>query len=308
MSHVPVMSTETLEYLLHPGSRIILDRTVGGGGHAEAVLAANDELRLIGVDRDPTALKLAARRLRRFGTRVQLVQCVFADLEHALAGVDMVDGVLLDLGVSSMQLDTASRGFSHSANGPLDMRMGADGETVAEYIARVSDDELAETIRKFGEVRRSRRIAQYIKRASDDGRLTDTLALRGAVVGAIGPGAAPSVMSQVFQSLRIAINDELAHLDSFLARITKYVSTGGRIVIISYHSLEDRTVKQSFRDLSANCVCPPAVPVCVCGRKPAIKLLTRRAVKASSDEIAINPRSRSARLRAAVVVDKEAVN
>jgi 16S rRNA (cytosine1402-N4)-methyltransferase len=256
---------------------------------------------LIGIDRDPAALASTAERLSSFGNRVRLVQGVFSDLALVL-GDQRADGVLLDLGISSAQIDERERGFAHAHSGPLDMRMGASGETAAELIARADLDTITGILRELGEARQPRRVARAILRARDEGHMATTGDLRAAVEGAIGRGAAPSELSRVFQALRIAVNDELSHLRRFLDGVLALLNPGGRLVIISYHSLEDRMVKQFMRDASATCVCPPEVPVCVCGRSPQIQMLTRRALGPRDQEIARNPRSRSAHLRAAAKV------
>ncbi|HEU4363914.1 MAG TPA: 16S rRNA (cytosine(1402)-N(4))-methyltransferase RsmH [Candidatus Krumholzibacteria bacterium] len=299
MQHVPVMAGEVVHYLLHDRSRVVLDGTVGYGGHAEAILRASDAVRLIGVDRDPEAIEGAARRLHGFADRVTLVQGHYSDLGPALAGVGMVDGVLLDLGVSSPQIDDARRGFAHGASGPLDMRMGRGGETAAELLARLNADELARLLKNLGEVRQPRRVARAIRAAVERGEMRTTADLRNAVTGVLGRGAPPAELSRVFQAVRIAVNAELEHLRRFLDGVLAALRPGGRLVVLSYHSLEDRMVKEFMRDAARECVCPPGVPVCVCGRAPALRLLTRKAVRAGEAETRANPRARSAVLRAA---------
>ena len=299
MQHVPVMAGEVVHYLLHDRSRVVLDGTVGYGGHAEAILRASDAVRLIGVDRDPEAIEGAARRLHGFADRVTLVQGHYSDLGPALAGVGMVDGVLLDLGVSSPQIDDARRGFAHGASGPLDMRMGRGGETAAELLARLNADELARLLKNLGEVRQPRRVARAIRAAVERGEMRTTADLRNAVTGALGRGAPPAELSRVFQAVRIAVNAELDHLRRFLDGVLAALRPGGRLVVLSYHSLEDRMVKEFMRDAARECICPPGVPVCVCGRAPALRLLTRKAVRAGEAETRANPRARSAVLRAA---------
>jgi 16S rRNA (cytosine1402-N4)-methyltransferase len=306
VGHVPVMVDEVLQYLLHAGSRVVVDGTVGFGGHAEAILRARPDVSLIGIDRDPVALASSAERLAGFGDRVSLVQGLYCDLDVALARVRRVDGVLLDLGLSSAQIDEPARGFAHGAAGPLDMRMGGGGETAAEMIARASADEIARWLREYGEVRRPRLVARVIRSAADRGAMATTADLRRAVSDALGHGAATAELSRVFQALRIAVNRELDHLRSFLDRILAHLHPGGRLVVLSYHSLEDRMVKEFLRDAAARCVCPPSVPVCVCGRTPRVALLTRRALGPRQEEVARNPRARSARLRAAEKIDDQA--
>ncbi len=302
MRHRSVMVDEVVRYLLHERTRIVVDGTVGFGGHAEAILSAHPDVKLIGIDRDATALEATASRLSDRADRVTLVQGLYSDFGTALAGVGKVDGVLLDLGFSSPQLDDAARGFGHSANGPLDMRMGREGETAAELLARLDADQIASLLREYGEVRHPRRVARAIATAAREGALTTTSELRAAVVAALGRSVAPAELSRVFQAVRIAVNRELDILRAFLDGVLDVINPNGRLVIMSYHSLEDRMVKTFLRDASATCVCPPSVPVCVCGRVPRVEILTRRGVRSSAEEIAVNPRARSATLRAAAKI------
>lgn len=302
MNHTPVMVSEVLRYLLHDDSKTILDGTVGAGGHSQAILDANPQIQIIAVDRDPTALQIASDHLARYGTRVRLVRGLYSDLPRVLEESGSVDGVFLDLGVSSMQLDESARGFSHGSGGPLDMRMGPDVPTAKEWIESNGVDELALVLRRFGEIRRAKMTARKIKEAAHAGTMNTTADLRAAVERVHGAGAPPSVLSRVFQALRIRVNSELDILASFLERVLDVVNRSGRIVIISYHSLEDRAVKSFFRTESSGCLCPPGTPVCVCGHTPRVRVLTRRVVKSSAAEIEKNPRSRSARLRAVEVI------
>jgi len=277
------------------GKRLV-DATLGGGGHAEALLAAGAEV--IGVDRDPTAI--AAARSRLAGSdRFHAVEGRAGELEALLGpmGLLPVDGVLLDLGVSSPQLDTAARGFSFQADGPLDMRMGASGETAAELIARLTEAELAQVLRELGEEPFSRPIARALKQD----RPVTTFAAVESVKRAVPRKAWPSrvhVATRTFQALRIAVNDELGELDRVLGSLQRLLRVGGRAAVIAFHSLEDRAVKQAFRTLEGRCTCPPGLPVCACGAQGTFRVLTRRAVQASEAEVERNPRARSARLRA----------
>jgi 16S rRNA (cytosine1402-N4)-methyltransferase len=303
--HIPVMVDEVLEHLLSPRARVIVDGTIGYGGHADAVLRRRDDVRLVGVDRDPAAIVAAAARLSEFRERVRLVQGLYSDFDAVFAEFRRVDGILLDLGISSPQIDERERGFAHGQDGPLDMRMGGEGDTAARLLSRADLDTVTGWLREFGEVRHARRVARAILAARDRDALSTTGELRAAVAGVLGRGAAPSELSRVFQAIRIVVNDELGSLRRFLDGVLDHLNPGGRLVIISYHSLEDRMVKQFMRDASASCVCPPAVPVCVCGRTPRIRMLTRRALGPRDEEIRRNPRARSAHLRAAekVVTD-----
>lgn len=292
-SHRTVLLAETIESLDPRAGRVYADATLGGGGHAEAILerSAPDGL-LIGVDRDEAALSAARERLARFGERVTLVHGAFAELGRILegAGVPRVHGLVADLGVSSPQLDRAERGFSFRAEGPLDMRMDpSSGETALELIARLDERELADVLYQLGEERKSRPIARSIKRACDAGELATTDDLRRAVVRAIGPRRSGGVdpATRTFQALRIAVNDELGQLDSLLAQLPDVLEDGGVAVIISFHSLEDRRVKQCFRG------------------SDVLEPLTKKPRIASDDEQRDNPRARSAKLRAARRIPRE---
>jgi 16S rRNA (cytosine1402-N4)-methyltransferase len=304
--HIPVMIDEVLQHLIAPGARLIVDGTVGYGGHAERILRERGDIELVGVDRDPSALAAAATRLSAFRDRVRLVQGLYSDFDAVFVKGGRADGILLDLGVSSPQFDERERGFAHGQDGPLDMRMGGEGNTAAYLLARIDPDTLTALLREFGEVRQSRRVARAILDARDRGAMSTTGELRAAVVGALGRGAAPSELSRVFQAIRIVVNDELGSLRRFLDGAIDHLNPGGRLVIISYHSLEDRMVKEFLRDASASCVCPPSIPICVCNRTPRIRMLTRRAQAPRDEEIQRNPRARSARLRAAEKVGADA--
>lgn len=305
LGHEPVMRADVVRLLLpepRPGLRLI-DLTVGLGGHAEALLeAAPPDAQLIGLDRDPNALERAGARLERFGSRVRLVQSPFSGMSDAMdrSGWTEVDGVLADLGVSSLQLDDGQRGFSFQSDAPLDMRMDpTQGESAAALLARLDERELGVLIRELGEEPAARRIARSIKRA--DELPTTTGALRAAVHRAVGPRRGrrnldPSTLT--FQALRIAVNAELAELDAILVQLPERLAKHGRAVVLSYHSLEDRRVKRTFALWAKACVCPPELPICQCGGRARARALTRRVATPSEEEIARNPRARSARLRA----------
>ena len=304
MKHVPVMINEVLQYLLHSDSKVIVDGTVGCGGHAAAILKAHETTRVIGLDRDDDALREAGEVLAPFKDRVQLMKQNYADIDTALSGTGPVDGILLDLGVSSLQIDRAERGFSYSQTGPLDMRMSQDGLSVSQLLASISNEELTRVLRTYGEVQRAGRIARAIRRAVDDDAMHTTDDLKSAVERAVGAGrTTPALLSRVFQGLRIAVNDELDHIDTFLGKVRDVLAPSGRLVVLSYHSLEDRRVKNFIARESSDCVCPPRTPVCVCDHEPWLEVMTRRVVKPSADEINTNSRSRSARLRAAAVIN-----
>jgi 16S rRNA (cytosine1402-N4)-methyltransferase len=281
--------------LLEPGTgRVIVDGTVGGGGHAEALLERGATV--IGMDRDPSALAAAAERLGRFGERFRPVRGNFGEVEALLEG-QPVDGLLLDLGVSSPQLDDPERGFSFQREGPLDMRMGGDGPSAAQLIDACSERELERILVDYGEEPFARAIARELKRA----RPGTTLEAAEAVKRAVPRKAWPKkihVATRTFQALRIAVNRELEALDAALGALPRILRRGGVAAIITFHSLEDRKVKQAFRQLEGRCTCPPGLPVCACGAQGSFRPLTRKAITASEAEVEANPRARSARLRA----------
>lgn len=298
--HVSVLAREVADLLRPAPGRIVLDGTLGGGGHAEALLARG--ARVIGIDKDPRALAAATARLARYGEAFRAVRADFRDARNVLAalGIAGVDGALVDLGVSSPQLDDASRGFSFRDAGPLDMRMGGEGETVAELLARVEERELERILREYGEEPFARPVARAVKRAVADGEPLDTARLAEIVAGAIPRRAWPRRIhpaTRTFQALRIAVNDELGALAAWLDSLPSVLNVGGRAAAVAFHSLEDRMVKERFRALTHACTCPPDLPVCACGARSSFEAVTRRAVQASGDEIAGNPRARSARLR-----------
>lgn len=295
--HRPVLPDRVTE-LLADVPRLVLDGTLGLGGHSERLLAAG--ARVVGIDRDPEALARARERLAPFGDAFTAVQ---GNYRHARAildelGIERVDGALLDLGVSSLQLDMAERGFSFRLPGPLDMRMGPDARSVREVIDGVDEAELRQILHEWGEERWAPRIARAILAEKD--RLETTTDLARVVERAIPRRAWPRDIhpaTRTFQALRIAANDEMGALAEFLRSIPDLLARGGRAVIISFHSLEDRMVKRAFAELAHPCRCPPGLPVCNCGAAEW-RLLTKRAIRPDEAEIAKNPRSRSAKLRA----------
>jgi 16S rRNA (cytosine1402-N4)-methyltransferase len=299
--HEPVLATEVVEALRPEPGELFLDGTLGGGGHSGLLLAAG--ARVIALDKDPRALAAATARLARFGEAFRAVRSDFRDAKNVLAalGIDGVDGALVDLGVSSPQLDEASRGFSFSRPGPLDMRMGEEGETLEDLLRRIDERELARILKEYGEEPFARPMARAIKAAVAKDEKLDTARLAAVVGGAIPRKAWPKRIhpaTRTFQALRIAVNDELGALAAWLDGLPGVLAPGGRAAVIAFHSLEDRMVKERFRALTQACTCPPEIPVCVCGARAAFAAVTRKAVKASDDEVARNPRARSARLRA----------
>jgi len=276
-----------------------VDATVGAGGHAEALLEAGPRVRLLGLDRDADALAAARARLSRFGERAALRQADFGDLDSVLADSPAPAGILADLGVSSMQLDRAERGFSFRRDGPLDMRMGQSGRSAADVVATASVEELTRIFREFGEERMAGKIARGIVAERARIPITTTRQLARVVAEQKGNRERIDPATRVFQALRIEVNQELVALARFLAAAVARMQQGGRLAIISYHSLEDRIVKEAFRRESGVCLCPPRLPACVCGARKALEVLTRRAIRPSEAEVERNPRARSARLRAA---------
>jgi 16S rRNA (cytosine1402-N4)-methyltransferase len=309
VEHLPVMVAETLEHLAPGRGGLFVDATVGLGGHSEALLAASPDVQLVGIDRDPEALERAGRRLAGFGSRVRLVHANFHHLEQALAGIGVpgddrgsgLAGVLADLGVSSLQLETARRGFSFRFDGPLDMRMGLSDVTAADLVHETSEGELERIIREYGEEKQARRIARAIARAREQKPIETTGELRRLIAQAKGPRAEREERidpaTRVFQALRIAVNQELAGLEDFIQEAVDLLEADGRLVVISYHSLEDRIVKNTLRDLARGEIDP------VTGRSRSesqlIEVLTRKPARPSEAEVDSNPRARSARLRAA---------
>jgi 16S rRNA (cytosine1402-N4)-methyltransferase len=301
--HLPVAPDAVLELLEPKPGETFCDATLGGGGHAELVLEATaPDGRLLGIDRDLEAIEAATERLARFGDRVVIRHGRFSELESlmASAGMSSLDGLLLDLGVSSHQLDAAARGFSFLRSGPLDMRMDTTSEeTAATLLSRVTEDELADIIFRFGGERCARRVARSIKRMELAGELSTTEDLAIAVRRVIGQKRFGEIdpATRTFQAIRIAVNDELGELESLLDALPSPLALGGRVVVISFHSLEDGLVKSRFSELVSPCRCPPGMPVCTCP-PPSAEFVTRRSVRVAPRERLDNPRSRSAKVRA----------
>jgi 16S rRNA (cytosine1402-N4)-methyltransferase len=300
--HKAVLLQEVIEALQPHSGGLYLDATVGAGGHATALLQASaPDGQLFGLDQDKSALEIAERQLAQFGRRVHLFHANFDRLAQVVKAhqIPKADGILLDLGVSSMQLDQPERGFSFHADGPLDMRMDATtGPTAADLVNRLPEDELANLIYRYGEERQSRRIARAIVKARP---LERTVELARIIAKASGSGQSSRAKihpaTRTFQALRIAINDELGALERALPQAIECLKPGGRLAVISFHSLEDRIVKNYFKQESQDCICPPEQPVCTCRHKATIDIITKRPITASLDEIDANPRARSAKLR-----------
>jgi 16S rRNA (cytosine1402-N4)-methyltransferase len=297
-THIPVLFSEVLDLLRpQPGGQYI-DGTLGAGGHTTGILEASaPDGRVLVFDRDLEAIQFTRRRLEKYGERVVYVNASYAEMNKLAGnyGFTDVEGVLLDLGLSSRQLADASRGFSFLREGPLDMRFDSSLEaSAADLINDLTKEELATIFRKYGEVTRSERIARAIV---ENRPLHTTVELAELIKAEIGQRGRIHPATQVFQALRIAVNNELAELESGIDAAINVLEPGGRLAIISFHSLEDRIVKHTFRDLSKDCICPPEQPVCNCNVRAKVRLVTRRAIKAAAAEVSANPRSRSARLR-----------
>ena len=306
VAHQPVLLRETLDLLAPRRGEIVVDATVGNGGHAELLLeAVGSEGRVVGIDRDPHALEAAGRRLGRFGEAFVAFRGNHRELGRLLeqAGIDAIDRILFDLGLSSLQLDDAARGFSLRADGPLDMRMDPSaGRTAADLLATLTEEELRQVLWRFGEERHSRKIAREIVRRRTEHPLQRTHQLTELIQRTVGPGARRFRIhsaTRTFQALRIAVNEELVGLEALIEEAVLLLRPGGRVAVISFHSLEDRPVKQSFKALAHRCTCPPRLPVCGCGRHDLVRILTPKPVRPNAAEVDRNPRARSAKLRVA---------
>ena len=301
--HVSVLLDECIEGLNIRPDGIYVDGTLGGAGHSSQIAARLTTGRLIGIDRDPVALKAAGERLAPFGEKVTLVHSNFCEIANVLdnLGIDGVDGILLDLGVSSPQLDDGSRGFSYMADAPLDMRMNNGDVLTAETVVNTwSYEELRRILYDYGEERYAPQIAAGICRVREEKPIKTTLELVD-VIRASMPAAAlrekqhPAKRS--FQAIRIAVNDELGAVRQVMEAAIPKLNPGGRLAIITFHSLEDRIVKNGMADAAKGCICPPNFPVCVCGKKPQVKLVNKKPIVSGEEELERNPRARSAKLR-----------
>ncbi|MBI9044274.1 MAG: 16S rRNA (cytosine(1402)-N(4))-methyltransferase RsmH [Anaerolineaceae bacterium] len=299
--HESVLYQEILKALKPKDHGVYIDATVGAGGHAWGILqASSPNGRLLGFDVDPKALELSKKRLCEFGKRVEIINSSYVHLNSVLVdyGLSNVNGIVLDLGVSSMQIDTPERGFSFLKEAPLDMRMDMSLQsTAADLVNEAPEEELAEIIWLYGEERRSRQIARLICRERPI-RTTKELADLIKKLGTKGKQRIHPA-TRTFQALRIAVNDEMNNIHKVLPIALEALEPGGRLAVISFHSLEDRIVKNFFQRESKDCICPPKQPICTCGHKARFKIITRRPILATEDELNINPRSRSARLRVA---------
>jgi 16S rRNA (cytosine1402-N4)-methyltransferase len=298
--HEPVLGPELIAFLDPRGSGLHLDGTAGGGSHTRLILEACPECRVLAVDRDGDAIEHARTSLAEYGSRVRFLRCRFDDAPHDTEAQDVgLDGAILDLGVSSHQLESDARGFTFRRGVALDMRMDDSADLdAARFLAEASEERLAQVFRDFGEEPRARRLAREIvkRRATETPETSDDLVAALAVT--LGRAPSPRDKARIFQAVRIAVNEELESLELGLPAIREAMNDGAVIVVISYHSLEDRVVKNAFREWSKACVCPPELPMCTCRGKPLGETLTRKPVRPSDVEVQRNPRARSARLRA----------
>ena len=308
--HRSVLLAETIKVLKPQAGETFVDATLGLGGHAEKILADSDETRIFGIDQDAQAIAVARQRLGRFGDRIKIFHRNFSEIKRVLADakVERVDGIIADLGVSSLQFDSAERGFSFRFDAPLDMRMNAedDTETAADLLATLSEFEIARIIYEYGEERKSRRIASRIVWKRERGEpIETTKQLADTVEKAIGRGKQDKThpATKTFQALRIAVNGELEILERFIRDAADVLKKDGRLAVITFHSLEDRIVKQTFQKLAGKCFCPPRLPQCACGANREVEILTRKPIVPSEPELEENPRARSAKLRACLKID-----
>lgn len=304
-SHISVLLNEAVDGLDIKPNGIYVDGTLGGGGHTNAILSRNDTVKVIGIDRDCEAIAAAKKRLAKFEDRVEFVNTNFADVKSVLAqlGIEAIDGAVLDLGVSSYQLDNAERGFSYMHNAPLDMRMNQnDTKSAFDVVNRYTKEELTDIFYRYGEEKWSKRIAEFIvdKRSKGDIKTTDELC--EIIMAAVPAGARDKhshPAKRVFQAIRIEVNGELEILKNAIEDFVSVLKPGGRLSVITFHSLEDRIAKQCFNELATGCICPAEFPVCVCGKKPVVKVVTKKPILPSDEELLGNPRSKSAKLRIA---------
>ena len=301
--HVSVLLEECIEGLNIRPDGIYVDGTLGGAGHSSRIAAQLTTGKLIGIDRDPVALAAAGERLAPFGDRVALVHSNFSEMDSALEslGITGVDGILLDLGVSSPQLDDGQRGFSYMADAPLDMRMnGEDSLDAKQIVNQWSYEELKRILYDYGEERFAPRIAAAICKRREEREIETTLELVDIIRSAMPPSALREKQhpaKRSFQAIRIAVNDELGSVERVMKKAVPLLKPGGRLAVITFHSLEDRIVKNAMAEAAKGCTCPREFPVCVCGKKPQVKLITRKPIVSGEEELERNPRARSAKLR-----------
>ena len=301
--HISVLLEECLEGLDIKPEGIYVDGTLGGAGHSSHIVQRLTTGRLIGIDRDPVALEASGKRLEPYKDRVTLVHSNFCEMKQVMEdlGITGVDGILLDLGVSSPQLDDGERGFSYMTDAPLDMRMNSQDKLSAyEVVNTWSQEELKRILFDYGEERYAPRIASAICRRREEKPIETTLELVDVIRSAMPPQALREKQhpaKRSFQAIRIAVNDELGSVEKAMRDAIPLLNPGGRLAVITFHSLEDRIVKNAMAEAAKGCTCPPNFPVCVCGKKPAVKLISRKPIVATEEELEVNPRSRSAKLR-----------
>ncbi len=307
--HQPVLLEETIDRLFTKEDGLSGDCTLGGAGHSEAILQRSPNCRILGIDQDKDAVAAAEERLAPFGERVKIVWDNFKNLERILqaSGVEKADGFLFDLGISSPQLDRGERGFSYQADAPLDMRMNRHNGvlTAKEIVNQLPLDELAQIIYRYGEERWAKRIAEFIVTAREEKPIETTMELVDIIKAAVPKKAregGPHPAKRTFQALRIAVNNELGIIAPALNVAVDHLAVGGRIAVISFHSLEDRIVKETFQEMTKECVCPPGQVICTCDKVRTLQLLSRKPIVASPEELEENPRARSAKLRVGVRV------
>ena len=302
--HESVLEREVIQNLNLLGGSLIVDGTLGDGGHAELLLKNTTSVRVLGIDRDMRAIERAEKRLAPFRDRITLVHGNFGDIKTILkkANVINVDGLLLDLGVSSPQLDSPNRGFSFMRNGPLDMRMDSSQKiTAADLLIELPDEKLVSVIKEYGEERFSKRIVRAIRQAQKQSAIKTTLQLSNIISSVIHASRQTKIhpATRTFQALRIAVNGELEHIKKALRDSVDILQESARVIVISFHSLEDRIVKNFFKTEEKGCVCPPKIPVCSCGHKQRLKIITRKPIIPAVEEVELNSRASSAKLRVA---------
>lgn len=301
--HISVLLGESVDALKVTDNGIYVDGTLGGGGHSYEILRRSDSVRLVGIDRDKEAIAAAKKRLMEFDGRVSFVNDNFSNVLSILEnlGIEKINGAVLDLGVSSYQLDNGERGFSYMHDAPLDMRMNKDDNLSAyDVVNTYSQDELTNIFYSYGEENWSKRIAEFIVKKREKTPINTTFELVDIIKSAIPQkarltGGHPA--KRIFQAIRIEVNNELKILDKAIRDFVTVIEPGGRLAIITFHSLEDRIVKNTFKDLSTGCTCPKSFPVCVCGKKPTVKIISRKPVLPRDEELELNSRSKSAKLR-----------
>ena len=302
--HESVLEREVIQNFNLLGGSLIVDGTLGDGGHAELLLKNTTRIRVLGIDRDVRAIERAEKRLAPFRDRITLIHGNFSDIKAILkkANVMNVDGLLLDLGVSSPQLDSSDRGFSFMRNGPLDMRMDSSQKiTAADLLVALPDEELVSVLKGYGEERFSKRIVRAIRQAQKQSAIKTTLQLSNIISSVVHASRQTKIhpATRTFQALRIAVNGELEHIKKALRDSVDILQESARVIVISFHSLEDRIVKNFFKTEEKGCICPPKIPICSCGHKQRLKIITRKPIIPAIEEVRRNPRASSAKLRVA---------